>query len=161
MIFYFCSFILFLLELHFYKEALCFIMSMHSLYSNMLTLESIFKYLRQKFKKKTMFILKFCPRMKCFHIFFLLFFIPEWNFILVFLTEMSSFRDEISSGQKRVNSRRHFTIDRDDFIPTRVSSRDEILRVSTLLYSINWPRFIFWLPLLLEILGNMCTRFFI
>ena len=25
-----------------------------------------------------------------------------------------------------------------------------------LLYSINWPNFIAWLPLLLEILGNMC-----
>ena len=25
-----------------------------------------------------------------------------------------------------------------------------------LLYSINWPNFIFWLPLLGEILGNMC-----
>ena len=24
------------------------------------------------------------------------------------------------------------------------------------LYSINWPSFIVWLPLLLEILGNMC-----
>ena len=25
-----------------------------------------------------------------------------------------------------------------------------------MLYSINWPNFIAWLPLLLEILGNMC-----
>ena len=25
-----------------------------------------------------------------------------------------------------------------------------------MLYSINWPKFIIWLPLLLEILGNMC-----
>ena len=25
-----------------------------------------------------------------------------------------------------------------------------------MLYSINWPNFIPWLPLLLEILGNMC-----
>ena len=31
--------------------------------------------------------------------------------------------DEISSQQKRVNSKRHFTIDRDKFIPGRVSSR--------------------------------------
>ena len=44
--------------------------------------------------------------------------IPSWNevftrlFFLVF-----SARDEISSRQKRVNSRRHFFIDRDDFIP--------------------------------------------
>ena len=28
-----------------------------------------------------------------------------------------SSRDEISSRQKRVNSKRHFTIDRDDFMP--------------------------------------------
>ena len=25
-----------------------------------------------------------------------------------------------------------------------------------MLYSINWPSFIVWLPLLLEVLGNMC-----
>ena len=25
-----------------------------------------------------------------------------------------------------------------------------------MLYSINWPNFIDWLPLLLDILGNMC-----
>ena len=110
--------------------------------------------------KKAMFILKFRPGMKYFHVFFFLFFIPEWNFIPVFLTGMNSSPDEISSRQKRVNGKRHLTIDRDDFIPRRVSSRDEISRVSTLLYSINWPNFIFWLRLLLEILGNMCTRFF-
>ena len=44
-----------------------------------------------------------------------------------------SSRDEISSRPKRVNSKRHFTIDRDDFIRGRVSSRDEISRVNTLL----------------------------
>ena len=49
------------------------------------------------------------------------------------LTGMSSQRDEISSRQKRVNSKRHYTIDRDDFTPGRVSSRDEILLVNTLL----------------------------
>ena len=44
--------------------------------------------------------------------------IPSWNevftrlFFLVF-----SARDEISSWQKRVNSKRHFFIDSDDFIP--------------------------------------------
>ena len=46
---------------------------------------------------------------------------------------MSSSRDEISSRQKRVNSKRHFTIDRDHIVPGRVLSRDEILRVNTLL----------------------------
>ena len=51
-----------------------------------------------------------------------LFFIPGGNFIPVFLTGMSSSRDEILSRQKRVNSKRHFTIDRDDFIPGRVST---------------------------------------
>ena len=88
-------------------------------------------------------------------------------------------RDEISSRQKRVNSKRHFTIDMDDFIPGRVSSRDEISRVNALsdcwsrdmlnfdflvsppyfghdfsrkifliLYIINAPSFIIWLPFL-------------
>ena len=63
---------------------------------------------------------------------FCLFFIPGWNFIPAFLTEMSSSRDQISSRQKRVNRKRHLTINRDDFIPGRVSSLDEISRVSTL-----------------------------
>ena len=43
-----------------------------------------------------------------------------------------SSRDEISSQQKRVNSKIHFTTDRDDFIPGQVSSWDEISRVNTL-----------------------------
>ena len=30
-------------------------------------------------------------------------------------------------------------------------------RMFLLLYSINWPNFIVWLPLIREILGNMCT----
>ena len=46
--------------------------------------------------------------------------------------------DEISSQQKRVNSKRHFTIDRDDFVPGRVSSRDEISRVNTLSVLLNF-----------------------
>ena len=45
---------------------------------------------------------------------------------------MSSSWNEISSRQKRVNSKRYFTIDGDDFVPVRVSSRDEISRVNTL-----------------------------
>ena len=71
-----------------------------SLCSNTLTLESVFEYIRQKLIKN-MLILKFHPGMKCLHVFFFFF----------------SSRDEISSWQKRVNSKRHFTIDRDDFIP--------------------------------------------
>ena len=78
-----------------------------------------------------MLILKFHPGMKCLQVFFI-FFIPGWNFIPVFLTEMSSSGDEISSRQKYVNSKRHFPIDWDDFILGRVSSRDEISRVNTL-----------------------------
>ena len=46
---------------------------------------------------------------------------------------MSSSRDETSSRQKRVNSKRHFTIDRNNFVPGRVSSPDEISCVNTLL----------------------------
>ena len=100
-----------------------------SLCSNMLTLESKFEYMRQKLKN--MLILKFHPGMKCLHVFFS-FFILGWNFIPVFLTEMSSSRYEILSQQKRVNSKKHFTIDMVGFVPGRVSSRDEISRVNTL-----------------------------
>ena len=75
-----------------------------------LTLESIFEYIRQKLIKN-MVILKFHPGMKCSHVFFS-FFHPGMKF-----HPCLSSRDEISSRQKRVNSQRHFTIDRDDFIP--------------------------------------------
>ena len=69
---------------------------------------------------------------------FFLFSILGWNFIPVFRSGIKSHpclssRDQISSRQKRVNSKRHFTIDRDDFIPGWVSTRDEISRVNTLL----------------------------
>ena len=73
-----------------------------------------------------MLILKFHPGMKCLHVFFS-FFHPGMKF-----HPCLSSRDEISSRQKRVNSKRHFTIDRDDFIPGRVSSRDEISRANAL-----------------------------
>ena len=69
--------------------------------------------------------------MKRLRVFFS-FFIPEWNFIPVFLTEMSSSQDVISSREKCVNSKRHFPIDMDDFISGRVSFLDEISRVNTL-----------------------------
>ena len=74
-----------------------------------------------------MVILKFHPRMKCLHVFFSFFSSRDE------ISSLSFTRDEISSRQKRVNSQRHFTIDRDDFIPGRVSSQDEISRVNTLL----------------------------
>ena len=48
---------------------------------------------------------------------FFLFFIPGGIFIPAILTGMSSSQDEVSSLQKRVNSKRHFTIDGDDFVP--------------------------------------------
>ena len=47
---------------------------------------------------------------------------------------MISSRNEISSRQKRVNSTRHFTIDRNNFIPGRVSSRDEVSSINTFLH---------------------------
>ena len=60
---------------------------------------------------------KISSRDEMFTRLFFFFFIPGWNFMPVFLTWMSSSQDEISSRQKRVNSKRHFTIDRDDFVP--------------------------------------------
>ena len=65
--------------------------------------------------------------MKCLHIFFS-FFHPGMK-----SHPCLSSHDEISSRQKSVNSKRHFTIDTDDFIPGRASSTDEISRVNTLL----------------------------
>ena len=108
--------------------------SLHS-YSIMLkhvTLEIIIEYVRQKLIKN-MRILKFHPGMKCLHVFFFLFFHPRMK-----SHPCLSSQDQISSRQKRVNSKRHFTIDRDDFIPRRVSSWDEISRVSILYDVIKW-----------------------
>ena len=51
-----------------------------------------------------------------------------------------SSRDESSSRQKRVNSKRHLNVDRDDFIPGRVSSGDEISRVNTIFVSVTCKR---------------------
>ena len=61
------------------------------------------------------FPLKFHPGVKCLSVFFS-FFILRWNFIPLFLTGGNSYRDGISSRQKRENSKRHFTIHRKDFI---------------------------------------------
>ena len=76
-------------------------------------------------KIRKMLILKFHPGMNCLHVFFSS---PDEISSLPFIP------GQISSRQNRVNSKRHFTIDRDDFIPERVSSRDEISRVNTLLH---------------------------
>ena len=117
--------ILFFWYFTFHKEASCFITFIPLLYSNTVTLESIFEYIRQRLIKN-MLILKFHPGMKCLHIFFSFFHLGMKSHPCL------SSLDEISSRQKRVNSKRHFTIDRDDFILGRVSSRDEISRVNTL-----------------------------
>ena len=58
--------------------------------------------------------------MKCFHI------------VFSFFHPCLSSQNEISSRQKCVNSKRHFIIDSNDFIPGRVSSQDEISCVNTL-----------------------------
>ena len=112
----------------FYKEALCFIIFILSLCSNMLNWKTTWIH-RSKIKKNIL-ILRFYRGMKCLHVFFS-FFYPGMKF-----HSCLSFRDETSSRQKRVNSKRHFTIDRKDFIPWRVSSRDEISRVNTLYNSL-------------------------
>ena len=93
----------------------------------MLNLENILEYIRQKLKKHAHF--KISSRDEVKREVFFSFFHPGMKFHL----GMSSFWEEILFRQKRVNSERHFTIDRDNFIPRRVSSRDEISRVNTLL----------------------------
>ena len=73
---------------------------------------------------------------------------------------MSLPRDEISSRQKRVNSKRHFTIDRDDFIPRQVSSRDEISRVNTLVFiKYLWNIWSCYLKFWFNRSLNHCIRF--
>ena len=69
-----------------------------------LNLENILEYIRQKLKKHANFK------------------ISSWDEVFTHLFCLFSSRDEISSRQKRVNSKRHFTIDRDDFILEQVSS---------------------------------------
>ena len=105
----------------FVKEASCFIIFILSLCSNMLNLENILEYIHQKLKKHAHF--KVSSQDEVFTRLF--FFFSSW--------------DEISSRQKRVNSKRHFTIDRDDFIPGRVSSWDEISGVNTLSKRKDFP----------------------
>ena len=101
--------ILFLFGLHFLQRGLMFHYVHTFICSNMLNLENILEYIRQELKKHAHF--KILSRDEVFTRLFFFFssrneisslsFIPGWN----------SFR------QKRVNSKRHFTIDRDDFIP--------------------------------------------
>ena len=76
--------------------------------------------------------LEISSRDEVFTCFFLFFFITGWIFISVFLTGMSSSRNEISSRQKYVNRKKHFTIDRDDFILGRISSQEEVSRIKTI-----------------------------
>ena len=65
---------------------------------------------RQKLTKN-MLVLKFHPGMNCLHVFFSFFHSGMKSHPC-----LSSW-DKISSRQKRVSSKIHFTIDRDDFIP--------------------------------------------
>ena len=122
--------ILFFSEFTFYNEALPFILFKQK----MLTFGSISEYIRQKFTKHPHFKISSQDEVLFSSIvFFFFFFIPGWNFIPVFLTGMSSFRDGVSSRQRHVNSQRDPTIDRDYFMPRRVLSWDGISRVNTLL----------------------------
>ena len=114
----------------FYKEAICFIIFRFSLCSNMLNLENILEYIRQKLKRHARF--KISSWDEVFTCLFIFFFIPGWNFIPVFLTGMSSSGDEILSRQKRVNNKRHLIIDRDYFIPRWNFTCKHLLRVSKL-----------------------------
>ena len=91
-----------------------------------------------------MLILKFHPRMNCLHVFFSFF-----HSGMKFHPCLSSL-DEISSRQKRVNSKRHFTIDRDDFILGRVSSQDEVSRVNNLLELVYLINYIFSTQIILR-----------
>ena len=71
---------------------------------------------RQKLKKYMLF-LKFHPGMKCLHVFFFFFSPQDEVSSLSFWQGWVHPPDEISSRQKRVNSKRYFTIDSDDFVP--------------------------------------------
>ena len=91
----------------------------------MLNLENILEHIRQKLKKHAYF--KISSQDEVFTRLF--FFFSSWDEISSSLASP----DEISSLQKRVNRKRHFTIDSDDFIRGRVSSRDEIPLLNTVL----------------------------
>ena len=108
--------ILFLFRLHFLLSS-C---------SKMLNLENILEYIPQKLKKRAHFKISSPDEVltRLFSFFF--------HLRMKFHPCFSSW-DENSSRQKRVNSKRHFTIDTDDFIPGQASSADEISRVNTLL----------------------------
>ena len=115
--------------------SLCFIVFILSLCWNKSTLESIFEYIRQKWRKKKILILKFRPGLKCLHIFF-------------------SSRDEISSlsfwqrwvhsgmkfhlGKNVWTARDIFTIDRDDFIPGWNFTWKHSLRVLSNYLYLKW-----------------------
>ena len=88
------------------------------------------EHMRQKLSKNLP-IFNFFTRMNCFPSFFLRFFILGSHFIPVFLTGISSSGDKISSKKKRVNNKRQFTLENDDFIPEPVSSRDQISCLNT------------------------------
>ena len=113
-IFYFLlvALILFLFGLHFIKRPYVSLYLYFHYFKHVNLGKHIWIHTSKIFKRYAHF--KISSRDEVFtHLFFIL----GWNFIPVFLTGMSSSQDEISSRQKRVNSKRHFTINRDDFVP--------------------------------------------
>ena len=114
----------FLFGLHFLQRGLMFHYIL-SFCSNMVNFENMFQHIRQKLKKHSHFIISSCDEVftRLFS-----FFHPGMKF-----HPCLSSRDEILSRQKLVNSKKHFTIGRDNFILGRVSSRDEISRGNTFL----------------------------
>ena len=104
-----------------------FTMFIVSLYSNMWNLESIFEYKRQKLKKEHAHF-KILSRGEVFTLlFFFYFFHPGMK-----LHPCLFDRNEFIPGWNFISTKtckRHFSIDRDDFIPGRVSSQNEFSRV--------------------------------
>ena len=99
------------------KVALCFIIFKHSLCSNTLTLERIFEYIRQNFKKKH-------AHKKSIDLSTNLSFIPGWNFI----------------SAKTCKELETFHHRQGWFYPGQVSYQDEISCVNTLLVTTRFYR---------------------
>ena len=94
-----------------------------SLCSNMLNLENILDYIRQQLKKHAHFKISSRHEVST-RLFF-------------FFSSRDEISPRLSSRQKRVNSKRHFTIDRDDFIPVTNFTCKHPLRNCNLAI-INW-----------------------
>ena len=114
----------------FNKEALCFIMFILALCSNMLILEGIFEFIRQKLKNHASF--KILSRHEVFTRLFFFFSSLDEISSLPFWQGWVQLGIKIVSLQKHVNSKRQFTIDRADIVLGQVSSRYKTSRVNTL-----------------------------